>query len=204
MKINWPFGRNKKPQFNINHPDIADKIEFAFKFQGKKYYRFKNEYEMPTGRYKWVMNYLREVDLRMDIVTIKEFMKRLKGYLDGSKGSVNLHEAYKIISNMESRLNLAFEPEGVRRLASVSYFDDSESLDGYDMKHNQEKIKAWREANFLDFFLMTPIGELLKISNISIGSLEDYIQTATQVIKDLTLVQSNPSQETISENGMKK
>jgi hypothetical protein len=197
MRINL-FKKKPKPEFNINHPDIAHKVEPAFDVRGKQYYRFTEEHQMPTGRYKWVLNYLREVDLRMDIETFKSYLKGLKSALNpGEKHVINLEEAWKIILNMESRANLAFEVEGVRRLASVIFFDDSEDLSGYDMKYNRVKMLNWENNKTLDFFLTMPISALLGMNNISIESLEEFIQKSTEIIRDLNYGQSSQSPESL-------
>lgn len=193
-----------EPEFNINHPEIAPKVEEAFKANGKQYYRFKEEYQMPTGRYKWVLNYLRETDLRMDIDLFKSYLKEMKSALNpGAGGTIDLEKIWRVILNMESRANLAFEAEGVRRLASVIFFDSSEDLSGYDMKYNKLKIKGWEDNNTLDFFLTMPISGLLGMRNTSIESLEEYIQTSTQIIQDLNSELPNPSRENSSGNGMR-
>jgi hypothetical protein len=198
MKFNLFNTKARTPEFNINHPDIAHKVEEAFKSGGKQYYRFTEEHQMPTGRYKWVLNYLREVDLRMDIETFKGYLKDLKSALNpGEKQVIDLEKAWKTILNMESRANLAFEVEGVRRLASVIFFDESEDLSGYDLKYNKIKVKSWENNNTLDFFLTMPICELLGTKNISIESLEEFIQNSTEIIRDLNYGQQNPSRENL-------
>lgn len=183
------FKKSNNPVYNVHHPELRDKVEEVFRCAGKTYYRFKEEFQMPTGRYKWVLNYLREVDLRMDIELYKTYIKELKKHLDAQTGKINLGEAWKIILNMESRANLAFEPEGVKRLASVVYFDETEALNGYSIKYNRQKMDFWDKHEFLDFFLTNPIAELLSLKDTSIESLEEYIQTSSMIIKELTLEQ---------------
>jgi hypothetical protein len=73
-----PFKKKvKEPPFNIYHPEVADKIEFAFEagpvLRKKKFYRFKlnedfttTEFEHRTGRYIWIESYLRQAGRKMD------------------------------------------------------------------------------------------------------------------------------------------
>jgi hypothetical protein len=194
-----------KPEFNINHPQVAHQIEFAFESAGTKYYRFGKEFQMPTGRYKWVMHYLREVDLRMDLDTMKKYMAGLKKILNGGTTGkmIQLGEAWKIVDKIEARLALAFEPAGIARLASVTFFDDTEDLSGFNFEYGSEKVDKWAKAGTLDFFLTSPIEDILNLKGISTQSLQEYIQEVNLMIQEMTLETPNPSQENLSEDGTK-
>src|SRR5690606_15589390 len=124
--------------FNVHHPDNANIVEVAFKVKGKTYYRFVDDFRMPVGRYKYVYAYSKEVEMRMDIDTLKTYVLELKRCLTGEKKIIDMEGAWKIIFSLETRVNLAFEPETVRRLASVVYFDDTEDLSTYDQKHGKD------------------------------------------------------------------
>lgn len=199
-----PFKKKTpKPEFNISHPDIAHVIEEAFKVGGKTFYRFKEERLIPAGRYKYIYAYLKEVDLRMNLETLQNYIKDFENLLNGSgpKKTIQIGELWKLLINLKSRVALAFEPATVERLAAVIYFDETEELSTYDKKYGQQKIDLWKKNEFTDFFLTRPMGELLGLKDISIESLEVYIQEATQIIQDLTLDQSKLSLENLSENG---
>lgn len=200
------FQKKAKPEFNLKHPDIAPVIEEAFKAGGTTYYRFKEEKLIPVGRHKYIYMHLKEVDLRMNIETLRAYVKEFKSLLNGSgsKKIIEIGELWKLIINLESRVTLAFEPASVERLAAVIYFDDSEDLSTYDRKHGQKKIEHWKKNNVVDFFLIKPIGELLGLSGISITSLQDSIlPQALEIIADLdmTLDRQKSSLENSSENG---
>lgn len=200
--LNW-FKKSPKPEFNISHPDVAHLIEVAFKVKGKKYYRFKEEKLIPAGRYKYIYAYLKEVDLRMNIETLRSYVKDFKELLNGSgaKKIIQIGEMWKLVLNLESRIDLAFEPDTVERLGAVIFFDDSEDLSTYDRKHGAQKIEFWRKNNVMDFFLTMPMQELLGLKDISITSLEDYIQGAREQIQILTGAQQKQSLENLSVNG---
>lgn len=192
----------KKPVFNLNNPELADKVELAFECAGVKFYRFVDEYQMPTGRYKWVMNYLREVDLRVDLDTMKAYMKELTACLNGSRKQIDLSNAFKVIHSIQTRLELAFEPETVERLASVVYFDDAEDLSDFNMQKGEQKRNLWKRNKNLSFFLTKPISELLRLKDISPESLQVYIEETREIIKELISPLQSSQQENISENGM--
>lgn len=201
MNILNVFRKKKKdPVFNIHHPDIAGNIEFAFEagpaFGKRKFYRAKEDYRLPYGRYKYIDAYLYEVELRMNLKTLEQYMESLEKHLDGSKGSISISKAFEVIWAIRSRCKLAFEPETVKRLASVVYFDETEDLSDYSMDYGTEKVKFWERHGCYAFFLTSPIEELLNLKGTSETSLRTYIHQAEAVLKDLTFdpaKQSSPS-----------
>src|ERR1700749_216159 len=192
----------KKPVRNAHHPDIGHMVEEAFKAGGVQYYRFKKEYQMPTGRYKWVLNYLKEVDLRIDLKTAKGYLEVIETQLNGKKGSINLGEIWKVVHAFKSRLDLEFEVETVKRLASVTYFDDTEDLTGYDMAHAKNKMQVWPDSGTLDFFLTSPISDVLNLNNISPESLQEYLNDMKTMIYVPTFETPPSSEQNSSENSM--
>lgn len=142
---------------------------------------------MPYGRYKEVSAFLHEVSLRMDLKTLKAYLAEIKSHIDGTRGQINTGEAWKIIFKMESRIELAFEPDSAKRLATVVYFDDTESLESFDQDYAKLKLKIWEAEGSFDFFLTRPMAELLGLKGISKDSLVDYINQAAEVIKESIL-----------------
>lgn len=187
------FGKKKRPLYNIHHPDFENNVEFAFESGGVNYYRAIKDFMLPVGRYKWVDASLNEVDIRMDLKVLKAYIEELKKALNGSTGIIKLDKAFQIIYSMETRCNLGFEPETVKRLASVVYFDETEDLTDYDMDYGKIKIAHWEKHETYAFFLTRPIGELLKLNDFSETSLKKYIQVASQIIEDLTSEPENLS-----------
>ena len=184
------FGPKKEPAFNLHHPDIAHKIVFAFECAGKKYYRFGNkaegiEMDMPTGRYKFYLAFLEEFNLRMTLETLNKYLDILEKSLSGGKGQINLGDAWETVIKMRSRTKIAFEPDTVKRLASVTFFDETEDLSDYDRDYNDEKIALWDKYGKLGFFLTTPIKELCGLNGISLTDLTEYMNQMVGVINDL-------------------
>lgn len=191
------------PAYNLHHEDIRHKVEPVFKSGGKQYYRFVDDHQIPTGRYKYIYAALKEVDLRMNLETLQNYVGEIKKVLNGGdkRNLVSMESLWRITLNLESRISLAFEPASVQRLASVIFFDETEDLRTYDRKYGADKMATWDKNGTLDFFLTMPIAELLGLRNISLESLEDYIQTSQQLLKDLTFDLQNQSSESSSETG---
>lgn len=214
MKVKTPKKRVAKrrpvkplanPTFNIFHEELAPKIEKAFKSGTVQYYKFIDDHQIPSGRYKYIYAALKEADLRMDLDTLKNFLDTLENILNGGakKNNINVGDIWKMIINMKSRIALGFEPASIARLASVIYFDETEDLKTYNKHHGLQKVEFWKKNGTMDFFLTRPIVELFGLSGFSITSLEEYIQTAEGIIQDLTIDQQSLSSANSSENGNK-
>lgn len=191
-------GAEKEPAFNLHHPDVAHKIVFAFECAGKKYYRFGNktegiEMDMPTGRYKFYLAFLEEFNLHMTLETLGKYLDVLERSLSGGKGQVNIGDAWETIIKMRSRVKLGFDPDTVKRLASVTFFDETEDLSDYDRAHNEQKMALWDRHDNLGFFLRTPIKELCGLNGISLTDLAEYTNQMVEVIKDLSPDPLTPS-----------
>lgn len=191
------------PPFNLNHPDLKHKIEVAFTVGERKFYRFIEDHDIPTGRYKYIYAALREADLRMSQETLVKFIKAMREELEGGqkRNRIDLGNIWKLVLNLESRCVLPWEPASVKRLSAVIFFDETEDLKTYDKMKGLQKVEFWEKNNVKDFFLTKPIVELFGLRNISPTSLEEYIQTTEEMIKDLMPEVPTPSSESSSEIG---
>jgi hypothetical protein len=185
------------PEFNLHHPEIAHMIEPSIKAGGKQFYKFKEEFRIPAGRYKYIYASLKENDLRMSLDTLKEYVDAFKKVLSGGgkKNTISLEDLWKLVLNLESRISLGFDPQAVERLASIVHFDESEDLSTFDRKYGADKVELWKREGVTDFFLTKPIGDLLNLSDTSLTSLQDYIKTSLEIIEELDLGLQKVSQE---------
>lgn len=176
------FVKKQKPVegiYNIHHPDIAPLIEVAFECEGVTYYRMKNEFSHRVGRYKFINAYGAEAELRMSLKLLKAYLKELKKQVQRN----DEEKIYRLIFAIESHTNLAFEPETIKRLASVMYFDETEDLRDFDEEHGKKKIEVWDKAGTYDFFLTQPMSEFLNLKGISAESLKKFITEATETMR---------------------
>ena len=194
----WKWFKKKpvNPPFNMQHPDLASHVEFAFEVGGRKFYRFQKDFEMPTGRYGYAEAYLYESELRMKLTVLTAYMDELEKHLDGSKGQISIGKAFQVIWAIRSRCKLPFSIGTIRKLATAVYFDESEDLSGLSEECAEEKLKFWDKHNFTGFFLTKPIIDLLNLNGFSETTLLPYIQQieqAEQIIRDLTCDPEKPS-----------
>jgi hypothetical protein len=187
--------RVEYPDFNMNHPDLRDVVEYAFTCGNVDYYQFKQDVEIPAGRYTWIDAYMREHEMRMSLDVLRGYIGAIREQISGEMGQINLSNVSVLLYKMETRTNLAFSPETIKRLASVIYFDISESLKSYDLDYGNLKIKQWEQHKFIDFFLCRPLKELLGLHDTSLESLQNYITLSQQILQDLTSTPSIPPED---------
>src|SRR6188768_3100696 len=84
-------------KFNIYHPDVADSIEEAFEVGLIKYYRFKSEFRLPTGRYKYHYKYLQQNALRIDPERLKLEIEDAKSWISGERKKIDITKCAKIL-----------------------------------------------------------------------------------------------------------
>lgn len=174
-------------RYTLNHPDLAGQTELAFEAGLIKFYRFKEEFRHPTGRYKYVYKRFKEADMRVSREILIQYLDLIEKALDGSnKKGINLSTALRNIYNLRTWTKIPFEPEAVRRLAAVVYFTDDEDLSTFDEEKGRWKEELWVKNKVHDFFLTRPIGELLNLSNTSSESLQEYLADWEPILKELT------------------
>lgn len=179
--------KEQADRFNIHHPDVAESIELAFECGLIKYYRFKSEFRLPVGRYKYHYKYLQQNALKIDPEILKAEVQEARSWISGERKKIDIGETMKILYKIETRASLPFDPEMARKLAAVSFFTEDEDLSTFDEENGFKKIQHWKDHNCNDFFLMMPVEELLNLKGISITSLEAYLTEAQAILQELTL-----------------
>lgn len=159
------------------------KVEPAFTLGGVDYYQFANQDEVPTGRQFAALAVYNEMDMRCDREYLQLHCKAMDKLLSDPK---KIHIGYiaQINANLKDRLELMVVPDFIYKLASVVFFDDTESPYKYDFDYNAAKIKKWKEApGTLDFFLQTPLKELVPFLSAQQDVSSTFSQIAEQVAK---------------------
>lgn len=137
-------------------------VEPAFTHDGVTYYHFPDQFRVPAGRQFQALTYYEELQMRVDKGYLEEFVKAGKKIFSDPK-KINIPDLVKMFTFLEERMKLMPMPDYIYRLASVIYFDETESPYDYDFVYNQKKIEKWKEAgDVLDFFLQTPLGDLIR------------------------------------------
>lgn len=157
------------------------RIDPAFSLGGIDYYQFTNQEEVPTGRQFAALMVYNEMDMRCDREYLELHTRAMDKLLNDPK-KISIGYIAQINSNLKDRLNLMVVPDFIYKLASVVFFDATESPYKYDLDYNTAKIKKWKEApGVLDFFLQTPLKDLVPFLKAQAGVSSTFSILAEQV-----------------------
>lgn len=173
----------KKPKVKAFGTEIATE---AFKHGGHTYYQFTDNFKMPTGRAVCSLAIYSELQMRCTDDYLRKHCEATDIILNGgNNGKVRLTQLAQINNNLKERLNLAPFPDHIYKLASVIFFDETESPYNYDFEYNQKKIAAWKkDGELLYFFLSVPFKDLMPFGSMSKERAASYFNT-TMLIDQL-------------------
>lgn len=190
----WFWKKKFKPYL------LEDKYRIieAFDHGGTKYLMFDNAFEIPTGRAFAALAIYGEMDMRCDRDYLEAHTKAMEKLLNPADRKINISYIAQLNLNLKERLELMPLPDFVYKLASVIFFDDSESKYSYDFEYNKKKIAKWKkDPETLDFFLSRLVTELVPSLKSAGSGTQIYMGIAEKIDKihrgDLTKVLSqNP------------
>lgn len=132
----------------------------AFELHGKRYFQFADQTEVPTGRQFAALAIYNEMEMRCDKEYLELHCKAVDKVISDPK-RINIGILAQLNANLKDRLDLMVVPDFIYKLASVVFFDESESPYSYDYDYNKTKMAKWKEdKSTLDFFLRTPLKDL--------------------------------------------
>lgn len=170
----------RKPKFKA-FPNNEVAVE-AFKHAGKTYYHFTDNFKVPTARAICAVAIYEELRMRCTADYLQKHIAATEQILNAPAGKIKLTDLAKINNNLKERLNLAPYPDHIYKLASVIFFDESESPFGYDFEYNAKKITEWKKApELLDFFLTMPFKDLIPFGSMSKERAQSYFNIAELV-----------------------
>ena len=183
QKIKIPWFSRFRGLFRVKlKPYLVDakyKVIPAFSLGGTDYWMYDSALEVPTGRVFAAMGIYTEMEMNADKEYLTSHCKAMEKLLSDPK-KIQLTYIMQLNINLKERLELMPMPEYIYKLASVIFFDKSESLYSYDYDYNKLKIEKWKAAGgTLDFFSRTPLKELVP----SLSMPEKDTQTYSMVVK---------------------
>lgn len=156
----------------------------AFKQGGKTYYHFTDSFKMPAGRAICAIAIYEELRMRCTAEYLHKHIAATEAILNAPAGKIKLTELAKINQNLKERLNLAPYPDHIYKLASVVFFDETESPFSYDFDYNAKKIEQWKKnPELLDFFLTMQFQDLMAFGSMPKERVQSYFKTANLIDK---------------------
>jgi hypothetical protein len=190
--MNWrnPF----KKRFHSQLLDNKYKVVEAFQLGGTTYYMFDQTAEVPTGRMLAALAVYTEMEMKVDKEYLELHTKAMEKLLSDPK-KINVMYIAQLNLNLKERLELMPLPDFVYKLASVIFFDKTESPYSYSFEYNKQKIAEWKKSgDTLDFFLSRLSSELIPSLKPVTGNTNTFFRVAEQVagihLTDLTKILS--------------
>ncbi len=175
----------------------SEKATEAFRHNGKVFYKFNDSFKMPSGRCICALAIYSELQMRCTEEYLKKHVRAMELLLSPADKRLRLGEIAQLNQNLKDRLALAPFPDHIYKLASVTFFDESENPFSYDFAYNQKKIDAWKkDPAMLDFFLQTQFQDLMP----SLNSQELDSKTFFQVSQQIDTLHQKSLSDIISKN----
>ncbi len=190
--MNWRKLFRKR--FHSRLLDGRYKLVEAFQLGGTTYYMFDQTAEVPTGRMLAALAVYTELEMKVDKEYLDLHTRAMEKLLSDPK-KINVMYIAQLNLNLRERLELMPLPDFVYKLASVIFFDKTESPYSYSFEYNKKKIAEWKKSgDTLDFFLSRLSSELIPSLRPATGNTKMFFQVAEQVtgihLTDLTKILS--------------
>jgi hypothetical protein len=190
--MNWKKIFRKR--FRSRLLDNKYKVVEAFQLGGTTYYMFDQTAEVPTGRMLAALAVYTEMEMKVDKEYLELHTRAMEKLLSDPK-KINVMYIAQLNLNLKERLELMPLPDFVYKLASVIFFDKTESPYSYSFDYNKKKIEEWKKSgDTLDFFLSRLSSELIPSLKPATGNTRTFFQVAEQVagihLTDLTKILS--------------
>lgn len=177
--MNWRKLFRKR--FRSRLLDNKYKIVQAFQLGGTTYYMFDQTAEVPTGRMLAALAVYTEMEMKVDKEYLELHTRAMEKLLSDPK-KINVMYIAQLNLNLKERLELMPLPDFVYKLASVIFFDETESPYSYSFEYNAKKIEEWKKSGeTLDFFLSRLSSELIPSLKPVTGNTNTFFRVAEQI-----------------------
>lgn len=166
----------------------------AFEVDGVKYFKFDCEVgNMPYQRGLEALVFYEQVRMRCTREHLEAHCKAVDAVLKSSK--IDIFKLHQLNQNLSDRLTWVIETDSLYNLASVVFFDATESPYHYDFDYNKKKIAKWKkhQDQTRDFFLQMPLSDLIP----SLKQSEENLHTYSKVVEELKMEQMRAIQEVL-------
>jgi hypothetical protein len=169
----------KRKTFIEKFPEIRIKLAFT-ESNGMKNYCMEDSDNLLAGRAFHALNFYNELSMKCT----KEFLightESVDKLLTDPK-RIDLPKIGLLNNQLKERLELIIDSLTPYKVASVVYFDETENPYSFDYKYAFEKIERWKKEKVSDFFLTTPLKDLIPSLLWSEENLESYMKIQKEV-----------------------
>lgn len=140
-----------------------------------KYFQFDDANNLPSGRGLCALTIYEEFNMRCTREYLDLHVRAVEKLLSDPK-KINILALATIHNNLKERLQMAVFPDHIYKLASVVFFDETESPYNYDYKYNLAKIERWKAAGgMLDFFSRTQLKDLIPSLQLPEANADQFL-----------------------------
>jgi hypothetical protein len=179
-----------EPAFKLEE---GHKVDYVFSSGETNYFKIRDISNTFSHRALEARAVYDEIEMRCDVNYLNAFVIAMK---ENMRSQLNIPELYKLVSSLEERINFIVPtPDLIWKLASVAYFDESESPYGYDAEYAKEKIEKWKADKSLDtVFFLKSIKNLIPSLDTSVIDSPAYLKIQAMIAdKQLEHLLSVPS-----------
>lgn len=194
--MRFPFWKKKQDKLPPHKPE--HRLIEAFEVKGVKYFQFDCTIgNMPYQRGLEALVAYERVRMRCTREYLEQHTKAIHALLREKK--IDVFKINQLNQNLTDRINWVVETDTLYELASIVYFDATESPYSYNHDYNKKKIEQWKKhsAELKDFFLQKPLVSLLPFLEQS----KENFQVYSMVTEELKKEQMRLIQEILSTRG---
>lgn len=171
------FSKKKKWELQTGHT-----VDVAFYSGGKPFYKLSDLFNTFTERGLDAYQTYEEIGMRIEVTALKEFVAKFKELCNSNP--IQILEVARVLNFLEERINFVIPPRNlIYKLASIAYFDESESPYTYDTIYANKKMEQIRKNNDVDdFFLYQQLGDLIPLPKLSKETYQVLQDTMEKVI----------------------
>jgi len=167
LKILYILFRKRFNRFAFDSQSHKKGLDNAEKFfidsDGKTYYRFKNDFDIPILRFKEIQRRLMIISSGLSEKSILSICKLMKDALNSGK-KPDLAEIGFLISEIEKRANIFIDTDLLMDIVCLTYIREDEKPDIVDWNIHKQKVdrlKIDSMGGLYDFFYSSGIMQLL-------------------------------------------
>ncbi len=165
----------KKPRL-AKHPDFS-KMEYKFAdSQGRRYYSYLNDYDIPIKRYGQFKRFLMELANGMARDEVKLFIDAMKSALN--KNPIDIAQIGFVLNEMELRNDILFHEEIMFNMVATLYIREDQDPQVWDEETEQVKaqyLKIEAQGKLYDFFVTASLGKYIPYLKEHKGTLREFL-----------------------------
>lgn len=149
--------------------DEFGKMVFAFVCEGKRYYRYVDEFDIPIDRKAAIDEIMTELLMKTDSAELAMFTTAMRKVIEeGIKngGKFDLLKLGRIVTELEDRKNLLIHVDLFFAIVGATHYAEGEKVHEWNQGYEQQKIEALKRdyaknGRMYDFFEQAALKRLL-------------------------------------------